>query len=60
MAKILDYAYLRSVGIDGDNVHQLLQASDSLRVPGVRQLCCDFLKNKLDPKNCIGTMLFAR
>jgi hypothetical protein len=60
MNKILDYAYLRRVAIDEENVYQLLVTSDYLSVLGVRELCCDFLKNKLDTMNCIGTMLFAR
>jgi kelch-like protein 10 len=47
------------VDIDED-VLELLQASAYLCVPGIVQLCYDFLKNKLDPENCIGVMLNAR
>jgi hypothetical protein len=48
------------VDIDEDNVCELLKTSDYLGMPGIVQLCCDFLKNNLDPENCIGVMLLAR
>jgi hypothetical protein len=60
VTQILDYAYYGTVDIDEDNVCELLQTSDYLCVPGIVQLCCDFLKNNLDPENCIGFMLYAR
>jgi hypothetical protein len=60
MTQIRDYAYYGTVGIDEENVCELLQTSDYLCVPGIVQLCCNFLKSNLDPENCIGIMLFAR
>jgi kelch-like protein 10 len=60
MTQILDYAYLKTVDINNDNVCQLLVTSDYLCVVGVLELCCDFLKNALDLENCIGIMRFAR
>jgi hypothetical protein len=60
MAHILRYAYYGTVDIDEDNVCELLQTSDYLRVPGIVQLCCDFLNNNLDPENCIDVMRYAR
>jgi hypothetical protein len=60
MTQIRDYAYYGAVDIDEDNVCELLQASDYLFVPDIVQLCCDFLKNNLDPENCISVMLYAR
>jgi hypothetical protein len=60
MTQILRYAYYGAVDIDEDNVCELLQTSDYLRVPGTVQLCCDFIKNKLDPENCIGVKRYAR
>jgi kelch-like protein 10 len=60
MTQILDYAYLERLDINNDNVCQLLVTSDYLCVAGVLLLCCDFLKNALDPENCIGIMRFAR
>jgi hypothetical protein len=60
MTQIRDYAYNGAVDIDEANVCELIERSVYLCVPGIVQLCCDFLKNKLDPENCIGVMLFAR
>jgi kelch-like protein 10 len=60
MKKILDYAYLKRVNINNDNVCELLVTSDYLCVEDVLELCCNFLKNTLDLENCIGIMRFAR
>jgi kelch-like protein 10 len=60
MTQIRDYAYYGTVDIDEDNVFELLKISNNLCVPGIVPLCCDFLKNNLDPENCIGVRLLAR
>jgi hypothetical protein len=60
LTEIRDYAYYGTANIDKDNVCELFVASDYLCVPDIVQLCCNFLKNNLDPENCIGIMLFAR
>jgi kelch-like protein 10 len=60
MSLILEYAYMRSVDINQENVCTLLVSADYLSVPGLLELCCDFLKSMLTPENCIGIMLFAR
>jgi hypothetical protein len=60
MTQILDYVCRGTVDIDEDNVCELLQTSDYLCEPDIVQPCCDFIKNNLDPENCIGVMLFAR
>jgi hypothetical protein len=60
MTQILHYVCSGTVDINEDNVCELLQTSDYLCVPAIVQLCCDFLKDNLDPENCIGVMLFAR
>jgi kelch-like protein 10 len=60
MNQILEYACLKRVDINNDNVCELLVTSDYLCVAGVLELCCVFLKNTLDLENCIGIMRFAR
>jgi hypothetical protein len=60
MTQIRDYAYYGTLDIGKDNVCELLKTSDYLCMPDIVQLCCDFLKNNLDPENCIGVMLLAR
>jgi hypothetical protein len=60
MSQILRYAYRGTVDIHEDNVCEVLQTSDYFCVPDIVQMCCDFLKNNLDPENCIDVMLLAR
>jgi hypothetical protein len=60
MSKVLDYIYQKPVDIDEGSVYQLLAASHSLCLPGLRELCSNFLVKKLDIKNCVGIMTFAR
>jgi kelch-like protein 10 len=60
MSLILEYAYMGSVGINQENVRTLFVSADYLIMPGLLELCCDFLKSTLTPENCIGIMLFAR
>jgi hypothetical protein len=58
--QILRYVCRGDVDIDEDNVCELLQTSDYFRVPDIAQMCYDFLRNKLNPENCIGIMRYAR
>jgi hypothetical protein len=60
MSLILEYAYMRSVDINQENVCALLVSADYLSVLGLFELFCDFLESMLTPENCIGIMLFAR
>jgi hypothetical protein len=60
MNLLLEYAYLRTLDIRQDNVCQLLRSADYLNIPGVLELCCDYLRLNLTPENCIGIMLFAK
>jgi hypothetical protein len=60
LKQILDYAYTGQVGINRDNVYDLIVASDYLSVLCLREVCCDFLKETLDVETCVGVMHFAR
>jgi kelch-like protein 10 len=60
MNLILEYAYLRFVEINEENVEELLVSADYLSVLGLHELCCDFLRSRLAVENCIGIMKFAR
>lgn len=60
MDLILEYAYLRSLKINGDVVCPLLIAADYLIITGVIEICCLYLKQLLAPENCIGVMKFAK
>ncbi|KAJ8721599.1 hypothetical protein PYW07_002374 [Mythimna separata] len=57
---LIEYAYLRRIDVTDTNVHELLMTADYLAFLGVLQLCCDHLRASLNPKNCLGIMMFAR
>lgn len=57
---LIEYAYLRRIEVTDANVHELLMTADYLAFLGVLQLCCDHLRASLNPKNCLGIMMFAR
>ncbi|XP_048480622.1 kelch-like protein 10 isoform X2 [Plutella xylostella] len=57
---LIEYAYLRRIEVTDTNVHELLMTADYLAFLGVLQLCCDHLRSSLNPKNCLGIMMFAR
>ncbi|XP_033324832.1 kelch-like protein 10 isoform X1 [Megalopta genalis] len=60
MNLLLEYAYLRSINVNKENVCQLLVTADYLNILGVLDLCSEFLKQNLAPENCISVMRFAR
>nr|XP_031847034.1 kelch-like protein 10 isoform X2 [Nomia melanderi] len=60
MNLLLEYAYLRSINVNNENVHQLLITADYLNILGVLEICSEFLKQNLAPENCISVMRFAR
>ncbi|XP_014616695.1 PREDICTED: kelch-like protein 10 [Polistes canadensis] len=60
MNLLLEYAYLRSLDVNRDNVCQLLVTADYLSILGVLELCCEYLRQNLQPENCIGIVRFAR
>ncbi|PSN47135.1 Kelch-like protein 10 [Blattella germanica] len=59
MSLIVQYAYLRRLDVNQENVCQLLVTADYLCVIGVLEYCCEFLRSSLAPENCIGIMRFA-
>ncbi|XP_043470677.1 kelch-like protein 10 [Leptopilina heterotoma] len=60
MNLLLEYAYLRTLDINNDNVCQILITADYLNIIGVLDLCCNYLTENLVPANCIGILRFAR
>ncbi|CAK9832872.1 Kelch-like protein 10 [Anthophora retusa] len=60
MNLLLEYAYLRSINVNNENVCQLLVTADYLNILGVLDLCYEYLKQNLAPENCISVMRFAR
>ncbi|XP_063239818.1 kelch-like protein 10 [Bacillus rossius redtenbacheri] len=60
MAAILNYAYVRIMQLDDENVCGVLIASDFLAVMGAKLTCCDFIAGEMRPDNCVAIMKFAR
>ena len=58
-SSLLDFIYTSKLVINDENVQQLLPASDILRLTNVRDACCQYLQNQLDPSNALGILLFG-
>ncbi|XP_053325790.1 actin-binding protein IPP [Spea bombifrons] len=56
---LLDFIYTGSVKITSGNVQELMTAADMLQLSLVVELCCDFLKEQIDPANCVGFFQFS-
>ncbi|XP_063795446.1 actin-binding protein IPP isoform X2 [Pseudophryne corroboree] len=56
---LLDFIYSGSVNISTENVQELMTAADMLQLNHVVELCCDFLKEQIEPANCIGFFQFS-
>ncbi|KAG8555058.1 hypothetical protein GDO81_017567 [Engystomops pustulosus] len=56
---LLDFIYTGSVLISPENVQELMTAADMLQLSHVVALCCDFLKEQIEPGNCIGFFQFS-
>nr|XP_060622964.1 kelch-like protein 35 [Anolis sagrei ordinatus] len=59
MSLILDYMYGEDVFIQEDNVEGLLELSNLLQIPRLKDACVAFLERQLHPRNCLGIMRFA-
>ena len=57
---LLNYAYLRKLDLNKNNVFDVLITADYLSMLGALEMCCKYLESILSPKNCIGILLFAR
>lgn len=60
MNELISYAYMRQVTVTSYNVEELLVTADYFRIEGIAEVCCEFLRSQLNPKNCISIMQFAR
>ena len=56
---IINFAYNGRIQIDSTNVQSLLVGASFLHMQVVKDACCDFLKNRLHPKNVLGIKGFA-
>ncbi|XP_069496165.1 kelch-like protein 35 [Ambystoma mexicanum] len=59
MSFLLDYMYGGNLVIQDDNVESVMEASDLLQLPRLRDACVTFLEEQLHPCNCVGIFKFA-
>jgi hypothetical protein len=58
--QILQYIYLRQVDICYDNILDIMQTADYLRIDGLVQLCSkSLIVDYLEPENCVTLLQFA-
>ncbi|XP_055685556.1 kelch-like protein 10 [Lutzomyia longipalpis] len=59
MEKILQFIYTEMLEFEYDEIFELLTVADYFLIDGLTEQCRDFLKNTLNPKNCVKIFLFA-
>lgn len=59
MEKLVKFVYSAEILIDTKSVAGLLQTSCELRILSVAKACCSFIKNVLQPDNCINYLFVA-
>ena len=59
LESLINFAYTASLEIREDNVQNLLVGASLLQLMPVVEACCEFLKVRLDPENCLGMSAFA-
>ncbi len=59
LESLLDFVYSSTVEISEENVQSLLTAASLLQLIPVVEACCEFLRVRLDPDNCLGIAGFA-
>lgn len=59
MELLVDFAYTSHIVVEETNVQVLLPAACLLQMTEIQEVCCQFLKQQLDPSNCLGIRAFA-
>ena len=59
LESILAYIYTAKLDITESNVQSLLGAASILQITSVVDACCEFLRVRLDPENCLGIFQYA-
>lgn len=59
MKLLIEFIYTGQLTITEANVLNLLPASSLLQLIIIRETCCQFLRNQLQPSNCLGIRKFA-
>ncbi|XP_039250579.2 kelch-like protein 18 [Styela clava] len=56
---IINYAYSGRITLDITNVQSILVGANFLQLQNVKDYCCEFIKKRLHPTNCLGIRHFA-
>ncbi|KAK0422893.1 hypothetical protein QR680_007850 [Steinernema hermaphroditum] len=56
---LVEFCYTGTLAINGCNVQLLLPAACLLQLSEVQAVCCEYLRDQLDPTNCLGIRAFA-
>lgn len=56
---LINFAYTGRVIIDSNNVQSLLIVASFLNMSAVKDACCTYLKNRLEPSSCLSVRAFA-
>uniref|UniRef100_A0A1A9X443 Kelch-like protein diablo n=1 Tax=Glossina brevipalpis TaxID=37001 RepID=A0A1A9X443_9MUSC len=59
LEQIIEAIYSGKIIVTGDNVQRLLSASTLLQIEWLIIVCCEFLKDRLIPSNCLGILKLA-
>ncbi|XP_022106142.1 kelch-like protein 18 isoform X1 [Acanthaster planci] len=56
---LVNYAYSGKVAMDIHNVQSILVGANFLQLQDIKEACCEFLRERLHPSNCLGIRRFA-
>ncbi|XP_041460207.1 kelch-like protein 18 [Lytechinus variegatus] len=56
---LVNFSYSGRVIINTQNVLSILVCANFLQLQVIKEACCSFLKDRLDPSNCLGIRRFA-
>ena len=56
---LLNFIYSSALEICEESVQNLLAGANHLQLTSVVKACCDFLKVRIEPENCLGIAAFA-
>ncbi|XP_002734469.1 kelch-like protein 18 [Saccoglossus kowalevskii] len=59
LESFVNYAYNGRVELDVNNVQSILVGASFLQLQAIKEACCEFLKERLNPCNCLGIRTFA-
>ena len=59
LEQVVRWCYTTEIEVDEENVQQLLSGAKMLDASEIVSLCCDFLRNQLQPDNALGIYEFA-